>query len=122
MRLPEFYSQGLPMTSYYKLIDWWLSLALYTLVMTMAFHTYLAHVVSKAKGQTLTMQNILSGSTWLSPRSESQKELLDAKAMKSAKRLNGTGKAIFALSMIAFNAVFWTVAIREYIKPAEAYI
>ena len=110
------------MTSYYKLIDWWLSLALYTLVMTMAFHTYLAHVVSKAKGQTLTMQNILSGSTWLSPRSESQKELLDAKAMKSAKRLNGTGKAIFALSMIAFNAVFWTVAIREYIKPAEAYI
>ena len=41
------------MTSYYKLIDWWLSLALYTLVMTMAFHTYLAHVVAKAKGQTL---------------------------------------------------------------------
>ena len=122
MRLPKFHSQGLPMTSYYKLIDWWLSLALYTLVMTMAFHTYLAHVVSKAKGQTLTMQNILSGSTWLSPRSESQKELLDAKAMKSAKRLNATGKAIFALAMIAFNAVFWTVAIREYIKPAQAYI
>ena len=110
------------MTSYYKLIDWWLSLALYTLVMTMAFHTYLAHVVEKAKGQTLTMQNILSGSNWLSRRNEYTKELLNEKAMKSAKRLNATGRTIFAILMIAFNAVFWTVAIKEYIRPAEDYI
>ena len=117
-----FYPQGLPMTSYYKLIDWWLSMALYILVMTMAFHTYLAHVVSKAKGQTLTLQNLLSESKWLSRRNESAKELLDAKAMKSAKLLNAIGRTIFAILMIAFNTVFWTVAIKEYIRPAEDYI
>ena len=40
--------QSLPKTSYYKLIDTWLLVSLNILVVTMLFHTFLAHVVSKA--------------------------------------------------------------------------
>ena len=42
------YFQTLPKTSYYKMIDWWLLISLNILVVTMAFHTFLAHQVSKA--------------------------------------------------------------------------
>ena len=42
-------SQGLPKTAYYKLIDWWLMALLNLLVLTLAFHTYLAYFISKTE-------------------------------------------------------------------------
>ena len=110
------------MTSYYKLIDWWLSYALYSLVMTMAYHTYLAHVVAKSKGEQLSLQNMLSRKKMFYPRNESAKELNEAKSLKSAKRLNSAGIIVFAILMIAFNAIFRTTAIREYVRGAEDYL
>jgi hypothetical protein len=44
------FSQELPQTSYYKLIDWWLLFALNMLVLTMCAHTYISHVNSAADG------------------------------------------------------------------------
>eukprot|EP00095_Tigriopus_kingsejongensis_P009466 maker-scaffold1140_size60066-snap-gene-0.4 protein:Tk09466 transcript:maker-scaffold1140_size60066-snap-gene-0.4-mRNA-1 annotation:"cys loop ligand gated ion channel subunit" len=41
--------QGLPKTSYYKLIDWWLLFSMNALVLTMCFHTGIAHLCYKAK-------------------------------------------------------------------------
>ena len=38
--------QGLPKTSYYKLIDWWLIVSLNILVLTMLFHTYISRFCS----------------------------------------------------------------------------
>ena len=110
------------MTSYYKLIDWWLSYALYSLVMTMAYHSYLAHVVAKSKGEHLSLQNMISGNKIFYPKNESSKKMNEDKSLKSAKRLNSAGKIVFAILMIAFNAVFWTVALREYVRPAEDYL
>ena len=47
--------QTLPKTSYYKMIDWWLLVALNILVVTMLFHTFLASVVSKAKKKPMRL-------------------------------------------------------------------
>ena len=46
----------------------------------------------------------------------------EKKSMKNMRRLNSAGKALFAIALVAFNAVFWLIAIREYLKPAEAYL
>ena len=108
------------MTSYYKLIDWWLAYALYSLVMIMAFHTYLAHVLAKSKGEQLSLQNMISSSKMFYPRQETSKKM--TKPLKSAQKLNSVGKMVFAVLMIAFNAIFWTVALREYFKPAKDYL
>jgi len=43
---------GLPKTSYYKMIDWWLFFSSNVLVMTMAFHTYLSYMCGKAGKKT----------------------------------------------------------------------
>lgn len=45
------YFQGLPKTSYYKLIDWWLIVSLNILVITLVFHTYIARVCVKVEAK-----------------------------------------------------------------------
>ena len=88
----------------------------------MGFHTYLAHAISKAKGENLSMQKMITTSQWMYPRQKSSKEMDEKKSMKNVRRLNSAGKAFFAIALVAFNAVFWLIAIREYLKPAEAYL
>ena len=116
------YSQGLPTTPYYKLIDWWLFFCTYSLIFTMGFHTYLAHAISKAKDGNSSMQKMITTSQWMYPRKKTSKDMDEKKSMKSVRRLNSAGKAFFAITLVAFNAVFWLIAIREYMKPAEAYL
>ena len=47
--------QGLPKTSYYKFIDYWLLFSLNMLVFSMGFHTYLASVVAQARNRDLRL-------------------------------------------------------------------
>ena len=63
----KFHFQGLPKTSYYKLVDYWLSFGLNSLVLTLIFHTYLAHVVSVAKKKTFSL---ISGTRFFSARQD----------------------------------------------------
>ena len=87
----------------------------------MAFHTYLAYVVSSAKNKPLT---IMPGNKWIAPRTETsgEDEMKNSKAMQRARKLNNFARILFAILILLFNLFFWTVAIREYIKPAEEYI
>ena len=41
----------MPITSYFKLIDWWLFTLFNLLVLTLGFHTYLSHVILKSTKQ-----------------------------------------------------------------------
>ena len=41
--------QNLPMTPYYKLIDYWMMFSMVMLMVTMLFHTYLNKLVRDAK-------------------------------------------------------------------------
>jgi len=39
-----------------------------------------------------------------------------------AKGVNKAGKILLLLIILGFNAVFWTIAINEYMTPAENYV
>ncbi len=42
--------------------------------------------------------------------------------LKRAKGVNKAGKVIVLVFVVAFNVAFWTIAINEYITPAESYL
>ena len=87
----------------------------------MTFHTYLAYLVSTAKNKPLAF---VPGNRWITPRIEKSEdeEIKNSKAMKRARKLNNFAKIVFAILILLFNLVFWTIAIREYNKPADEYI
>ena len=106
------------------MIDWWLLVCMNILVTSLGFHTYLAHVISKAKDEP--MMSIMSGSRIFGRKitPENSKEETDdnANLLKHARRLNLIAKIGFAVFMIIFNLVFWSIAITEYLRPADEYI
>ena len=91
-------SQGLPITSYYKLIDWWLLVLFNSLALTLVFHTYLAYVIAKTRGV--------------------RKDGI----MNKAKHLNTFANLAFIILSAIFNFVFWSIALMEHFKPAEHYL
>ena len=112
------------------MIDWWLIVSMNILVFALAFHTYLASLVSKAKEQPV--MNLLDSKIFTvksanhdntetntneKPESEHYK-----KYMKRAKLMNNLAKVAFLGFLVIFNIIFWIVAINEYVKPAEDYI
>ena len=105
------------------MIDWWLLICMNLLVMALAFHTYLAHVISKAKDEPMS---IMSGSRIFGRKitPENSKEETDnsANLLKHARRLNLFAKIGFAGFMLIFNLVFWSIAITEFVRPADEYI
>ena len=105
------------------MIDWWLLICMNLLVMALGFHTYLAHVISKAKDEPTS---IMSGSKIFGRKitPENSKEETDngANLLKHARRMNLIAKIGFAGFMIIFNIVFWSIAITEYLIPADKYI
>ncbi len=91
-------------------------MALNSLVFTMAFHTYLAHVVAK--------ENDVPMGTGLLFSSRRKTQLKDKSPMKlkKANKLNSAAKVIIAIAVGFFNLIFWVVAMYEYVKSAEAYL
>ena len=109
---------GLPKTSYYKMIDWWLLIALNLMVITMGFHTYMAYHISKCKNEAL---GLLGGSRIFSARTKTSVEGNGKDTLQSAKRINLIAKIVFAVSILAFNFIFWYIALEEYFHSAEYY-
>eukprot|EP00094_Tigriopus_californicus_P006421 TCALIF_06184-PA protein Name:"Similar to GLRB Glycine receptor subunit beta (Homo sapiens)" AED:0.20 eAED:0.20 QI:0/1/0.66/1/1/1/6/0/430 len=117
---------GLPKTSYYKLIDWWLLFSLNMLVLTMALHTYVAHCCFRAKNEKPIYFNLKR----VYPRSESRddqtKKLPDLDGeedvLKHPKTVNRLGKLALLCVVLLFNGIFWTVALNEYLLSAEHYL
>ena len=93
-------------------------MALNSLVITMAFHTYLAHVVAKAKENNPSMLNG-NGAKVFHRMDEKQDK---KENLKVAAKLNNWAKVVFAIVIVLFNVIFWTVAFREYVKPSREYL
>ena len=98
----KFHFQGLPKTSYYKLVDYWLSFCLNSLVLTLIFHTYLAHVVSAAKKKPFSLN---SGTRFFSARQDVAINQ-NCNVLKKAKQLNKAGKIMFVLLSV-FSTLFF---------------
>ena len=109
------------------MIDWWLIVSMNILVFALAFHTYLASLVSKAREQpvmNLSDSKIFTvkaanAETNTNENSESEHY---KKHMKKARLMNNLAKVAFIGFLIIFNIIFWIVAINEYVRPAEDYI
>ncbi|XP_059081996.1 gamma-aminobutyric acid receptor subunit beta-2-like [Tigriopus californicus] len=121
---------SLPKTSYYKLIDWWLLFSLNALVLTMCFHTGIAHLCYKAK-RAASPALIIKGY-----RSKSASNLISPPKVNSlvnsgfpnedfrrhfyyrrAHRVNFWGKVAFVALILTFNVAFWYSALTEYSRP-----
>ena len=90
-------------------------MALNSLVTTMAFHTYLAHVVAKTSDIPVGTGRSRLFSLRSKNRPISQK-------LQKANKLNTAAKVICAVSIGFFNLIFWAIAMQEYFKPAEQYL
>ena len=84
---------GLPKTSYYKLIDYWLLYCLLTLIMTFVLHTLV--------GAAFDGRKFFFG---LEP------------GPNLARKVNKLGEIIVLSFIICINVAFWTIAMREYVK------
>ena len=110
----------MPITAYYKLIDWWLLVLFNLLLLTLGFHTYLAYVISKSKKDTL-----LGDITKVYPLRNNEledEEFIKNKKVNQAKSMNTVAKVAFIIFLIVFNIGFWSIAIMEHFRPAEYYI
>ena len=103
----------MPLTSYYKLIDWWLLVLSNMLVSTLGFHTYLTHLLKKSKKENVTkIKPFLENDT--EKKFASQQQLL-----KHAARMNMIAKIVFIVFLIIFNILFWIIALTEHFKSSE---
>ena len=108
--------QDLPLTSYYKLVDWWLLVLFNMLVSTLGFHTYLTHLLKKAKKENVTrIKPFLENET--EKKFASQQQLLN-----HASRLNMIAKIVFIVFLIMFNILFWIIALNEHFKSSEVIL
>ena len=109
----------MPKTSYYKLIDWWLLICFNLLVFTLAFHTYLSHIIRKSRNDA----PIVDGSTIIKvkPIHVNGRELYfeSQELFKHGVWLNMIGKTIFIIFLVLFNILFWSIALFEHLKSAE---
>jgi len=99
----------LPITSYYKLIDWWFLVCFNLLVITLGFHTYLAYVMNKSKNQPITQDNIkkvqpINGA-------DNENHFISKQLLKHAEWLNMLAKIGFIVFLVIFNLIFWMIAL-----------
>ena len=113
----------------------------------MAFHTYLASKVAKAKDQPFNLMTdqslffkripscvcqpaqyvhpmeIYNSQAQISPNSpkpvQNPEENVD---LSGPQKLNLCGKIIYVLLVLGFNGGFWYFSIKEYLRPASEYI
>ncbi len=52
---------------------------------------------------------------------EEDKQKID-KGMLKAHRFNAFAKVVYLAVVVIFNVAFWSIAIREYYRPAEEYL
>ena len=119
--LPLF-KKDLPITSYFKLIDWWLLVISNVLVITLGFHTYLAYINNKAKEEEgIDEKNIMRVKP-IRARGEDMNENQICSRILLKRRaawLNMVAKIVFIVFLIIFNVVFWIIALLEHLKSAE---
>ena len=111
------YIQALPNTSYFKLVDWWLTFCLIILAVTLGFHTYLAYLINNQKNNQNNEVNVTKVEPFNDNRNENH--LTSQKLMNHVAWLNKLGNIIFITFLILFNILFWTVALIEHFKSSE---
>ena len=114
--------KDLPITSYFKLIDWWLLVISNVLVITLGFHTYLAYINNKAKEEESIDEKTIMRVKPIRARREDMDENQTSSRIllkRQAAWLNMVAKIVFIVFLIIFNVVFWIIALLEHLKSAD---
>ena len=90
------------------------------LILTMIFHTYLAHLVSTSRKEILSS----TGSKMVQIRrgSENYNELDYEERLEIARKRNNVAKIVFAGIIVVFNGIFWSIALTEKMKTYDSYL
>ena len=119
----KFILQDLPITSYYKLIDFWLLVCFNILVITLGFHTYVASVINKSKREQPNVKsNTIKVGAINEDMNDNQFLSKHQQMIKHATWLNDIAKIVFIVSLIIFNLIFWTIALLELLKSSDEII
>ena len=87
------------------------------LILTMMFHTYMSYLLDKSKEQAEEMSSVKA----MESRSQiNLKTYVDFEQV--ARQRNLMGKIIFPVLVVFCQLIFWSIAMNEYMKPAETYI
>ena len=122
--------QNLPKTAYYKFIDYWLMFSMQMLVITMGIHTYVAHCCFMANNQIFSLFSnprpktvfVAGKGNRIMTTALGAKSSNDGDPLAHAKWVNNAGKLAMLALVLIFNAIFWTLALNEYLLPPETYI
>ena len=101
------------------MIDWWLFVLFNMLVLTLAFHTYLGYVISKAKGGSSKENQIKVLPINSTDNGNSYSEKMKEEVMRKPMQMNKIANIAFVVFMIIFNIIFWFVAIAEHLALGE---
>ena len=118
----HYLKKDLPITSYFKLIDWWLLVISNVLVITLGFHTYLAYINNKSKGEESTDEkNIVKVKPIRARGGDMEENQTSSRTLlkRQAAWLNMVAKIVFIVFLIIFNVVFWIIALLEHLKSAD---
>ena len=107
----------------------------------MLWHTLIAKTVANANGKPFQLFNQNSNLFNNRIRDSSDTETLRATTavtrvgtsgkaalfeeqdpLAFSKKVNNGGKVLYILVVVAFNLIFWSIALLEYFRPAEDYI
>ena len=93
-------------------------------VFTMTFHTYIAHLVSKSKPGYQENGKLSLILKKVRPQTEENHQLQSQEKdwMQIARKRNTIAKISFIIFVGGFNLVFWSVAAKEVLRPAESYL
>ncbi len=115
----SFFSQTLPKTSYYKLIDWWMLSCMLVLVVSMLMHTYINVVVvvgseddgdeHGSRPKSTSSKIAFASSSWFQ-EAEGKKR----RAVKRAKTVNRVAAVSFLAAIVVFQTFFWYFSLTAY--------
>ena len=134
--MPVFNFQGIPKSSYYKMIDIWFLFLLSLVVFTIICHTIITIILGpeSAENKYFSQQQpnkklfsrrrsgaqsgiTQNGSTFYDEDDEEEIEEL-----QNAKTANLFGMGAFAAILVLFNIIFWVYALEEHGNPVEHYL
>lgn len=101
--LSKFF-QGLPKTSYYKLIDIWLLFTILIQVAIFVLHTMVGAIIDKQKGSAVKD----------SAQRTTKTKNASNKGSRAGEVVNFFGKFTISVGILGFNVIFWCTALGAY--------
>lgn len=129
---------GVPKTSYYKMIDLWFLFLLVLVVLTIVFHTAITFILgpdnphyslnARTNNARLFKHREVDNESTGTNNSASRGRNLEAEYddyeenVELAKKTNLVGMIVFIIIIVVFNIVFWVMALSQQSTPVREFL